>query len=60
MEWDLLCRPHEAGYCRWRAAQEAVTGGRRTLATGLLRHAARDARGHAPLLAAVEATARLP
>ena len=58
--WDRLGRPHESGYCRWRAGQEAVATGRRNLATRLLRHAARDARGHVPLLAAIEATTTLP
>jgi hypothetical protein len=56
--WDRLGRPHEAGYCRWRAAQAATATGRGALAARLLQRAAQDARGHVPLLAAVEAAAR--
>jgi hypothetical protein len=60
MLWDELTRPHEAAYCRWRAAQVADRTGRATTATKLLRRAARDARQHVPLLAAIRATAGVP
>jgi hypothetical protein len=55
--WDMLQRPHDAAYCRWRAAQCAVAEGRGTLAARLLRHAASDASDHIPLTRAIAATA---
>jgi hypothetical protein len=55
--WDDLRRPHDAAYCRWRAAQCALRDGRGTVAAGLLRRAAADAREHVPLWEAVAATA---
>jgi tetratricopeptide (TPR) repeat protein len=54
--WVALAHPFDAAYCRWRAAQAAVTEGRRTVAGGMLRRAAREARGHRPLEAAIAAT----
>ena len=56
-EWDKLARLHDAAYCRWRGAQVAMATGQATLATRLLRRAARDGREHVPLLAAIKATA---
>ena len=55
-EWDQLSRPHDAAYCRWRAAQVAIATGQATAATKLLRRAARDAREHVPLLDAIRST----
>jgi hypothetical protein len=57
-EWDKLSRPHDAAYCRWRAAQVALATGRATTATALLRRAARQAREHVPLLDVIAATNR--
>jgi Tfp pilus assembly protein PilF len=57
-EWDRITRPHDAAYCRWRAAQVAVREGRGSLAGQLLRRAGSDARTHVPLARAVAATAR--
>ncbi|KRF36765.1 ATP-binding protein [Nocardioides sp. Soil805] len=54
--WDGLGRPHYAAYARWRAAQASIAGGHAGRAPALLRRAARDAREHAPLLAAIMAT----
>ena len=48
-EWDRLTRPHEAAYCRWRAAQAALRDGQGTVAARLLKRAASDAREHVPL-----------
>ena len=56
-EWDRLARPHDAAYCRWRAAQVALATGRGTVAGTLLERAARDAREHVPLLMAIGETA---
>ena len=56
-EWDGLQRPHDAAYCRWRAAQCALLDGRGTVAARLLTRAAADAREHVPLWEAVNATA---
>jgi tetratricopeptide (TPR) repeat protein len=56
--WDRVGRPHEAAYCRWRAAQLALADGRRTVAQRLLRRAAYGAREHVPLSAAIADTAR--
>ena len=51
--WDKLGRPHDAAYCRWRRRQAAIADGQRTIAERLLRRAARDAREHVPLAAAI-------
>ena len=56
--WDALDRPHDAAYCRWRAAQCALRDGQGTVAARLLRRAAADAREHVPLSEAIAATAR--
>ncbi len=56
-EWDALTRPHDAAYCRWRAAQCALRDGQGTLARRLLGRAAADAREHVPLSRAIAATA---
>ena len=55
--WDTLRAPHEAAYCRWRAAQAAIRDGRGTLAARLLTKAVADAREHVPLSEAIAATA---
>jgi hypothetical protein len=55
-EWDKLTRPHDAAYCRWRAAQVALANGQATAATKLLRRAAREARTHVPLSSAIQQT----
>ncbi len=55
-QWDRLNRPHDAAYCRWRAAQVALRHGRGAVATPLLRRAAADAREHVPLHRAITAT----
>lgn len=55
-DWDRVQRPHDAAYCRWRAAQLALKCGHGTVATKLLRRAAHDAREHVPLAAASAAT----
>ena len=49
-EWDKVHRPHDAAYCRWRAAQIALATGEGTTAAPLLNKAARQAREHALLL----------
>ncbi|HQR26432.1 MAG TPA: AAA family ATPase [Nocardioides sp.] len=54
--WDQINRPHDAAYSRWRAAQVALATGRATIATTLLREAARQAREHVPLLEDIAAT----
>jgi hypothetical protein len=54
--WDRLHRPHDSAYCRWRAAQAALRDGQGTVATRLLKRAARDAREHVPLTRAIAAT----
>lgn len=56
-KWDDLTRPHDAAYCRWRAAQVALRQRHGTVAARLLKCAARDAREHVPLSAAIAATA---
>ena len=56
--WDTLRAPHDAAYCRWRAAQVALREGRGTVAARLLKKAATDAREHVPLSEAIAATAR--
>jgi hypothetical protein len=55
-DWDRIQRPHDAAYCRWRAAQLALQGGHGTVAAKLLRRAAHDAREHVPLAATIAAT----
>jgi hypothetical protein len=55
--WDPLDRPHDAAYCRWRAAQCALRDGRGTMAATLLRRAATGARAHVPLSDAVAVAA---
>jgi hypothetical protein len=55
-QWDLVGRPHEAAYARWRAAELALREGRGTLARRVLRRAHAQARGHVPLLRAIEQT----
>jgi hypothetical protein len=52
--WDALRRPYDAAYARWRAAAAATAAEEAMVARRLLRRAARDARGHVPLLAAIE------
>jgi tetratricopeptide (TPR) repeat protein len=52
-EWDRLARPHDAAYCRWRGARTAQARGQADLASKLVRRAARDAREHVPLCAAI-------
>jgi hypothetical protein len=54
--WDDLARPHDAAYCRWRAAQCALRNGQGTLAARLLKKAAADTREHVPLSEAIAAT----
>jgi tetratricopeptide (TPR) repeat protein len=54
--WDRLTHPHDAAYCRWRAARVALREGRGTLAHRLLARAAADAREHVPLSRAIAAT----
>jgi tetratricopeptide (TPR) repeat protein len=56
--WDRLGRRHDAAYSRWRGAQCALATGQATTATKLLRRAARDGRGHTPLLAAIQQVSR--
>ncbi|MEP6813961.1 MAG: AAA family ATPase [Marmoricola sp.] len=58
--WDTLTRPHDAAYCRWRAAQVAQRTGQTGAAVRLLRRAADDAREHVPLLTAIRETAAHP
>jgi tetratricopeptide (TPR) repeat protein len=55
--WDGLHSPHDAAYCRWRAAQCALREGRGTVAARLLKRAAADAREHVPLSRAIAGTA---
>jgi DNA-binding NarL/FixJ family response regulator len=53
--WDALTRPHRAAYARWRQAEALVAQPvGRTSATVVLRTAAGQARGHAPLSAAIK------
>ena len=54
--WDDLSRPHDAAYCRWRAAQSALRDGQGTLAANLLKRSAQDAREHVPLSSAIAST----
>lgn len=55
--WDAIAWPHDAAYCRWRAAQCALRDNRGTVAARLLKRAARDAREHVPLSEAIARTA---
>ncbi|CUR56855.1 hypothetical protein NOCA1120233 [metagenome] len=55
--WDALHRPHDAAYCRWRAATCALREGQGTVAARLLKRAATDAREHVPLSRAIAGTA---
>jgi tetratricopeptide (TPR) repeat protein len=55
--WDGLGRPHDAAYCRWRAAQVALATGQGSVAGRLLKRAARDAREHFPLASVIAETA---
>lgn len=55
--WDVLQRPHDAAYARWRAAQCAIREGQGTVAVRLLKRAATDAREHVPLSRAIAGTA---
>jgi tetratricopeptide (TPR) repeat protein len=57
-EWDRIRRPHDAAYCRWRAAEVALRHGEGTTADRLLKRAATGARTHLPLTQAIAATAR--
>jgi hypothetical protein len=52
-KWDQLSRPHLAAYCRWRAAQVARAAGQTSIASRLLRRAARESRTHRPLNAVI-------
>lgn len=54
---DRVNSPHDAAYCRWRAAQCALRDGQGTVATRMLRRAAADAREHVPLSRAIATTA---
>jgi hypothetical protein len=54
--WDRLEAPHDAAYCRWRAAQCALRDGQGTMASRLLARAASDAREHVPLSEAIATT----
>ena len=54
--FDRLTWPHDAAYCRWRAAQVAQRTGEGTLASRLLNRAAADARTHVPLSETIAAT----
>ena len=55
-QWERLGHPHDAGYARWRGAQLALGAGDGTTAMRLLRRAAREAREHVPLGAAIAAS----
>lgn len=54
--WSELDRPHEAAYCRWRAALVAHRVGQGTVASRLLVRASAEAREHVPLSRAIAAT----
>jgi DNA-binding SARP family transcriptional activator/tetratricopeptide (TPR) repeat protein len=56
VECDGLRSPHDAAYCRWRAAQCALRDGHGTAATRLLKRAAADAREHVPLSQSIALT----
>lgn len=53
-QWDLVGRPYDAAYCRWRAAELALRQGDTTRAARLLRRAHAQAHGHVPLLQVVD------
>ena len=55
--WDKIDRPHDAAYCRWRGAQDALTMGEPRTAQRMLRRAAQQAREHVPLATAISETA---
>jgi tetratricopeptide (TPR) repeat protein len=55
--WEPMVRPHDAAYCRWRAAEVALASGQGSVAGRLLKRAARDAREHVPLTEAIARTA---
>ena len=55
-EWDRLSHPHDAAYCRWRAAQLALAAGQGSVAARLLRRAATDAGEHVLLRQVIEET----
>ncbi|MCY4727086.1 AAA family ATPase [Nocardioides sp. STR2] len=55
-QWDLVGRPHEAAYSRWRGAEVALRENRDVLAGRLLRRAHAQARGHVPLLGVIDRT----
>ncbi len=55
--WDGLSRPHDAAYCRWRAAQCALRDGQGSVAARLLKRAAADAGEHIPLAQTIARTA---
>ena len=55
-EWDKIDRPHDAAYCRWRGAQEALTRGERRTAQRMLRRAVQQAGEHLPLATAISET----
>jgi hypothetical protein len=56
-EWDKIDRPHDAAYCRWRGARDALTMGEGRIAQRMLRRAAQQAREHLPLATAISETA---
>ncbi|MFC7496597.1 MULTISPECIES: ATP-binding protein [unclassified Nocardioides] len=56
-EWSRIGRPFDAAYCSWRGAQVALLTGQGSVALRLLRRAAREARDHVPLSAAIAETA---
>lgn len=53
-QWDLVGRPYDAAYCRWRAAELALRHGEATRAARLLRRAHAQAHGHVPLLQVID------
>ena len=56
-EWDKIDRPHDAAYCRWRGARDALTMGEGRIAQRMLRRAAQQAGEHVPLATAISETA---
>lgn len=54
--WDAMFWPHDAAYCRWRAAQVALREGSGTAAARLIKRATSGAREHVPLLHAIART----
>jgi hypothetical protein len=55
--WDKIDRPHDAAYCRWRGAQDALAVGEPRTAQRMLRRAAQQAREHVPLATVISETA---